>query len=88
MTVTAYVQDAATGQNVTLGGGQTYAVSSCGIVPSGFTYCNIVSEVPSGHTYKVTIFVTKPYGPCPIIVAGYPCSTQLLAPTQTVTITT
>ncbi len=87
--VTAFVQDAVTGQNVTTSSGQSSLGAGCDIQPSGFTHCIISapSGLPSG-TYKVTVFVTKEYNPCSIRVAGYPCTSQLLAPpSQTITIT-
>jgi len=87
--VTAFVQNALNGQNVTTSSGQSSLGESCAIQPSGFTHCIISapSGLPSG-TYKVTVFVTKEYNPCSIRVAGYPCTSQLLAPpSQTITIT-
>ncbi len=57
--VTAFVQDAATGQNVTTSNGHSILRGLCYIQPTGFTNCYVVGGVPAGHTYKVTIYVTK-----------------------------
>jgi hypothetical protein len=89
--VTAFVQDAATGENVTTSSGLTVITNDCNIQPTGFTGCYIVGAVPSGHTYKVTVFVTKTYLPCslrPAKLANLQCESQFLAPvSQTITIT-
>jgi hypothetical protein len=89
--VTAFVQDAATGQNVTTSSGLTVITNDCDIQPAGFTGCYIVGAVPSGHSYKVTVFVTKTYLPCslrPADAASLQCESQLLAPvSQTITLT-
>ena len=64
--LTALVQDAVTGQNTTVAGG-------CYIQPTGFTNCYVVGHVPNGHTYKVTLYVTKTDGK------------TMLAPSSTIT---
>jgi hypothetical protein len=81
--VTAYVRDAVTGQNVTTSSGLTVITYGCGIPLTGFTHCLIGGHVPPGHTYKVTLFVTKTYLPCslrPVNHPNLPCTLQLLAP--------
>lgn len=89
--VTAFVQDAVTGQNVTTSSGLTVITNDCNIQPTGFTGCYIVGAVPSGHTYKVTVYVTKTYLPCPLRpakLANLQCESQFLAPvSQTITVT-
>jgi hypothetical protein len=87
--VFAFVQDAATGQNVTTDSGQSYIGGGCGIQPTGFTDCYAGAGVPLGHTYKVTVYITKGDLPCSIRPAGASvvCTSQLLAPTQTITVT-
>jgi hypothetical protein len=88
--VTAYVRDAVTGQNVTTSSGLTVISSACNIPQTGFTRCLIVGRAPPGHTYKVTLYVTKAYLPCslrPAEPANLQCTTQLLAPpSQTITV--
>jgi hypothetical protein len=89
--VFAFVQDAVTGQNVTTGGGQSYIAGGCGIQPTGFTECVAGGSVPPGHTYKITVYVTKTYLPCSIRPANHAdlhCESQLLAPVSpTITVT-
>ena len=90
VSVWAFVQDAVTGQNVTTDSGQYYVGGGCGIQPTGFTDCYAGAGVPPGHTYKVTVYVTKgDLLPCSIRPAGanFACTSQLLAPIQTVTVT-
>jgi cytoskeletal protein RodZ len=96
VSVWAFVQDAATGQNVTTDNGSlSYIGGDCGIHATGFTNCYAGGSVPPGHTYKVTVYVTEVTDghdllPCSIRPASLPnlsCTTQLLAPIQTVTIT-
>jgi hypothetical protein len=60
--VRAFVRDAATGRNVTTSSGQSDITGLCYIQLTGFTHCYVAGEVPRGHTYKVTVFVTKPDG--------------------------
>jgi hypothetical protein len=78
------VQDAVTGQNVTTGSGQLGLIGGgCLIQPTGFTECLAGGSVPPGHTYKITVFVTKTYLPCsirPANLANLHCESQLLAP--------
>lgn len=76
----AFVQDAVTGQNVTTGEGHSLIANSCFIQPAGFSHCYIGGNVPPGHTYKVTVFITKTYLPCSLHVASVPCTSELLAP--------
>jgi hypothetical protein len=89
--VFAFVQDAVTGQNVTMGGGQSYIGGLCLIGPTGFTECVAGGSVPPGHAYKVTVYVTKDLLPCSIRPANHAnlhCESQLLAPVSpTITIT-
>jgi hypothetical protein len=90
VSVWAFVQDAVTGQNVTTDGGQSYVLGGCGIQSTGFTDCYAGAGVPPGHTYKVTVYVTKGnLLPCSIRPAGtnFACTSQLLAPIQTVNVT-
>jgi len=96
VSVWAFVQDAATGQNVTTDNGNlSYIGGDCGIHATGFTNCYAGGSVPPGHTYKVTVYVTELTNghdilPCSIRPASLPnlsCTTQLLAPIQTLTIT-
>lgn len=90
VSIWAFVQDAVTGQNVTTDSGQSYIGGGCGIQSTGFTDCYAGAGVPPGHTYKVTVYVTKgDLLPCSIRPAGanFACTSQLLAPIQTVTIT-
>jgi hypothetical protein len=87
--VFALVQDPVTGQNVTTGSSLSYFGGLCGIQPTGFTECVAGSSVPTGHTYKVTVFVTKGDLPCSLRPANHPdlyCTSQLLAPSQTITV--
>jgi hypothetical protein len=89
--VSAFVQDAATGQNATRPDGDGPLVQSgCYIEPTGLTPCTIYAPfglaVPSGDPYKVTLFVTMGETPCPLQKAGLPCTSQLLAPPTTFTI--
>ncbi|MDA4123383.1 MAG: hypothetical protein OK456_09415 [Thaumarchaeota archaeon] len=89
VSVWAFVQDAVTGQNVTTDGGQSYILGGCGIQSTGFTDCYAGAGVPPGHTYKVTVFVTKGDLPCSLRPANHPelsCTSQLLAPSQTITV--
>jgi hypothetical protein len=60
--VTALVQDAVTGQNVTTSSGSSVITDLCYIQPTGFTHCYVVGQVPGAHTLKVTVFVTTPDG--------------------------
>jgi hypothetical protein len=60
--VTALVQDAVTGQNVTTSSGSSVITDLCYIQPTGFTHCYIVGHVPAARTFKVTVFVTTPDG--------------------------
>jgi hypothetical protein len=91
VTLSAFIQDAVTGQNATTPGtGGPVVQSGCYIQPVGFTNCTVYAPyspgVPSGHPYRVTVFVTKNYLPCSLQKAGSLCSSQLLAPpSQTVT---
>ncbi len=71
--VTALVQDAVTGQNVTTSSGLSIITGGCYIQLTGFTHCYVVGHVPTGHTYKVTVFVTKTDGK------------TMLAPSSTIT---
>jgi hypothetical protein len=74
--VSAFVQDAATGQNVTTSSGNSVIALSCSIQPpAGYTDCYVMGHVPPGHTYKVTVSITKLDG------------VTLLAPSQTITVT-
>jgi len=57
--VTAFVQDAVTGQNVTTSGGHSILRGLCYIQPTGFTNCYVAGGVSSGDALKVTISVTK-----------------------------
>ena len=88
--VTAYVRDAVTGQNVTTSSGLTVITYGCDIPQTGFARCLIGGHVPPGHTYKVTLYVTKTYLPCslrPAKPANLSCEQQLLAPpSQTITL--
>jgi hypothetical protein len=84
---TAYIQDAATGQNVTTSTGRPFFANTCYMQPTGISQCDIGGNaLPPGHTYKVTVFITKDYPPCSIQSPGYPCDSQLLAPPQTITV--
>jgi hypothetical protein len=87
--VFAFVQDAVTGQNITTSSGQSSIGGLCAIQPTGFTECVAGGGVPPGHTYKVTVYVTKGDLPCSIRPANHPDSvcSQLLAPVQTITVT-
>ena len=88
--VFAFVQDAVTGQNITTSSGQSSIGGLCAIQPTGFSECVAGGGVPPGHTYKVTVYVTKGDLPCSIRPANHPdsvCTSQLLAPTQTITVT-
>ena len=86
--VFAFVQDAVTGQNATLPGGGPVVASGCYIQPTGYSQCEDYAPwvLPSGH-YKVTVYITKGDLPCSIRPAGtsFPCTSQLLAPSQTFT---
>jgi len=74
--VSALVQDAATGQNVVTSSGNSAIAFGCSIQPpAGYTVCYVMGHVPPGHTYKVTVSVTKLDG------------VTLLAPSQTITVT-
>lgn len=57
--VTALVQDAVTGQNVTTSGGHSILRGLCYIQPTGSTNCYVAGGVPTGQALKVTISVTK-----------------------------
>ena len=87
----AFVQDAVTGQNATTPSpnGPVFG-SSCNIQPTGFTHCYVAApygpSVPSGHPYKVTVFVTNDYMPCSLQKANLQCTSQLLAPNSTITV--
>ena len=72
--VTAFVQDAVTGKNVTTSSGLSIITGGCYIQPTGFTNCYVVGHVPGGHAYKATVFVTKTDGK------------TMLAPSPTITI--
>jgi len=84
VTLFAFVQDAVTGQNATIPRGYTVVGSGCYIQPTGLTHCLVSAPylpvVPSGHPYKVTVFVTQADTPCSLQKANEPCSSQLLAP--------
>jgi hypothetical protein len=84
LTLSAFVQDAVTGQNATTPSGSPVVESGCDIQPTGFTHCIIgapyLPVVPSGDPYKVTVFVTQNYLPCSLQKADELCSSQLLAP--------
>jgi hypothetical protein len=82
----AYLQEAATGQNVTTHEGNSFIGNSCAIQPTGITNCYIGGNVPSGHTYKVTVYITKGGLPCPLASADESCTSQLLAPLLTTTV--
>lgn len=75
--VTAFVQDAVTGQNATSPNGP-FVYSTCYIQPTGFTKCIVgalyMPVVSPGHAYKVTLFVTTLDG-----------KTMLAPPSPTVT---
>ncbi len=60
--VTALVQDAVTGQNVTTSSGSSVITDLCYIQPTGFTHCYVVGNVPGEDALKVTVFVTTPDG--------------------------
>jgi len=89
--VTAYFRDAVTGQNVTTSSGLTVITYTCDVTQTGFTPCLIGGQVPPGHTYKVTLYVTKTYLPCSLLPAqpaNLQCEKQLLAPpSPTITVT-
>jgi hypothetical protein len=75
--VTALVQDAVTGQNITTSSGSSVITDLCYIQPTGFTHCYVVGNVSGAHTLKVTVFVTTPDGKTilappspPVTVAG------------------
>jgi hypothetical protein len=85
--VTAYFQDAATGQNVTTSSGAPTITFGCDIQATGFSNCYIGGSVPPGHTYKVTVFITKSQLPCQFQELDRPCTIPLLAPIKTITIT-
>ena len=87
VTATAFFQDAATGQNVTTSTGLSVISFGCGIAPTGFSNCYIGGSAPPGHTYKVTVFITKEYLPCSLKITGAPGTSELLAPSQTITVT-
>jgi hypothetical protein len=59
--LTAFVQDAVTGQNASH---TAVAAWSCVIPPAGFTDCQILAinqpAVPAGHAYEVTVIVSGP----------------------------
>ena len=86
--VSAFVQDAVTGQNATGPDGDGPLVQSgCYIEPTGLTQCTVYAPfglaVPSGDPYKVTLFVTMSEMPCSLQKPGLPCDSQLLAPPTT-----
>jgi len=87
----ALVQNATTGQYVTMGGGGSFASNYCDLNPTGYTKCyapGYLSEVgPGPLSYKVTVFITKGELPCQLQEAGPSCSIPLLAPIQTITVT-
>jgi hypothetical protein len=60
--VTALVQDAVTGLNVTTSSGQSIITGLCYIQPTGFTHCYVGGNAPGGRTLKVTVFVTMTDG--------------------------
>lgn len=87
VTIAAYVQDARTGQNATRPDGQGPVVeSSCDLRPTGFTQCGVDApfalSVPSGDSYKVTLFATAGYLPCSLTHVSL-CASELLAPPVT-----
>jgi hypothetical protein len=86
---TAFFQDAVTGQNVTLSNGLSVIAFGCGIQAIGLSNCYIggYPRPPPGHTYKATVFITKEYYPCSLKIPGAPCTSELLAPSQTFTVT-
>ena len=59
----ALVQNASTGQYITLGGGGSFVAGSCYLNQTGFTKCYapgyLDSATPGPLSYKVTVFVTK-----------------------------
>jgi len=86
--LSAYVQDAVTGQNATRPDGEgPVLANSCNLQPTGFTQCAVYApfelSVPSGDPYKVTLFVTRQYEPWSLQPAGSLCASQLLAPPVT-----
>lgn len=88
VTVTAFVQDAVTGQNAT-GPNGPLVDNVCFIHSTGLSQCVVAAPyrpvVPSGDSYKVTLFVTKDYTPC-LLSSFSTCTSQLLAlPSPTVT---
>ena len=90
VTISAYVQDAVTGQNAARPDGEGPVVgSSCDLQSTGFTQCGVDAPfalgVPSGDPYKVTLFVTTEYLPCSVTHVSL-CASQLLAPPITFTI--
>jgi len=87
VTATAFFRDAVTGQNVTTSAGLSVISFGCGIQPTGFSNCYIGGSVPPGHTYKVTVFITKEYYPCSLKITRAPCTSELLAPARTITVT-
>lgn len=85
VSVFALVQDAVTGQNLTTG---PLIGSDCPVQPTGFTECIAGGFLPPGHTYKITVYVTKGINePCFLLQMDRPCSMQLLAPSRTITVT-
>ena len=83
--ISAYVQDAVTGQNATRPDGEGPVLgNSCNLQPTGLTNCGVDApfglSVPSGDHYRVTLFVTAQYEPCSLEPAGSLCASTLLAP--------
>lgn len=87
--VFAFVQDAVTGQNVTTSSSQDYFGGGCSIQQFGYSECVVPGAVPPGHTYKVSVYVTKGELPCslgPSNIPGFVCTSQLLAPVRTMVV--
>jgi hypothetical protein len=76
VTVNAYVQDAVTGQNVSIANQS----GTCGLYPTGYTKCivdgGIDTVVPSGDPYKITVWITR----------GHGSNLTQIAPTMTITV--
>jgi hypothetical protein len=92
VTVFALVQNATTGQYITMGGGGSFVSGGCDLNPTGYTKCyapGYLGEAwPGPLSYKVTVFITKGDElPCQLQEAGPSCSVPLLAPIQTITVT-
>ena len=92
VSIWALVQNATTGQYITMGGGGSFVSNGCDLNPTGYTKCyapGYLSGVwPGPLSYKVTVFITKGDElPCQLQEAGPSCSIPLLAPIQTITVT-